>query len=318
MKRLTKTVRTEVSFQDRIATLSQPIKDQVVNRQAAISKAVNDICANPDIQNGVGPIAFFAAITGFVAIGCTIGGTYWAILFWVIALGLGFLAYFMNHREMLRVVRAKTSTRERMDHDRLMDPFYERAKLIADAAANFAAHCDRYDAELDLVERELKPENAELMDRYYTQLERSEAVIELAIRNYLNAMERKSRLAAFAQEHPAISNSPESTALSQLVTMLDEPMQIPDLPGITQTSDVLDYEDTLADVARELSEHASSATFEERLSAWQVSNGSSSGSPAHVEPKPSQSGVTQTPRDDVATFDAGEGAITGSKDQVVA
>jgi hypothetical protein len=196
--------------------------------------------------------------------------------------GISFWLDFLADKKWKPKIKAyKKAARDKLEGEREQDPFYQRAKLIQEALGNYRSHCDRYHAWYELVDRGLEDADERAADRYYAMLERAHAVIKRAVQNFARATERAEEIESFAESHPAIRSEPQSTALNQLIALLDEPMEMPDAPQVKDPRDALEYEDALRELSGELGEKRDDlAQFDARLARVRVEHPEQADDPA--------------------------------------
>ncbi len=272
-------LREKKTIKERVRQCAEPVREWIKESDGRIWGRVQGEYE----KNGPAPTTFFAFIFVFggsiVGLALTIAilgenqarpfpATVWLFVCLIpISALLSWLGFVRDDKKSDRFRNAAQGVFER---ERDADPFYQRAKLIMEAVDNFTAHCDRYQAWQELVERNLEEPNEEAADRYFAMLERSASVILRAIENFAGATDRAKQLEEFVQAHPAIKREPESTALNQLVELLDRPVEMPTLP-IKDPCEALAFEETLQELSRELSQpNGDLAEFERRIAASQA------------------------------------------------
>jgi hypothetical protein len=132
------------------------------------------------------------------------------------------------------------------------DPLYARAKLIEKAVGDYRTHCSKYRAWLQAVDRGLAAADEELAERYYAFLSRANGVLAGTIQQFRNATKLHERQRQYVQEHPEIATSPEDTGLSDLMSQLNQPVELPRDLGLIDPHRSLAYEEALAKLSDEL------------------------------------------------------------------
>jgi hypothetical protein len=257
-----KVVRSEIAFKDLVEQIIAPVTEWLKRVDDDIQKKADAITAPYPIYGKASWTMFF--VSAVTAVGScahmapdkpgdpslpfpSIGWI--ALLVFALSCALGI---FTNIRTDKKTAARRGDARAEFRQQRKLDPFYQRAQLIVQAYKNFAANCDRYQLKYELVEKHLEECDEQTAESYYAILERSIAVIQRAVENFVSATQHAHVLGEFTAQHPAIKGEPENTALSQLIALLDQPMEMPDT-HVRDPRDVLAYEDNLRQLLQELS-----------------------------------------------------------------
>jgi len=148
------------------------------------------------------------------------------------------------------VLRAEK--RQELEKELNSDPLYVRAKLISKAMADYKAHCDKYRMWFQAVDEELLPADDALAERYHAFIVRAHDVLEKAMGNFQNAKALSERQRSYKELHPELGTKPENTALSQLISQLNHPVEMAPEVALTDPRATLEFEQILGDVAKEL------------------------------------------------------------------
>ncbi len=259
VKKLTRTVSHEVSYKDIIREASSLVDKWMKRKLGAIAEpSMSEEVENIVIHLKAGAIV---AIGSFVSLMAALADS-WVHVVWVVAMTIVIAVPIdcISVRKYRQVKRDRKWTRSLKENQLRDDPLFKRGEMIHEAVESFCAHCDRYEAWREAVERELEPEDVGASERYRAMLDHALTIIEQAIRNF----SRAQQLEVFMSERPALQAAPKDTALSQLIATLDQPMESPRL-ALTRPRDALDFEDELAAVTRELADDG--ASFDVRLRA---------------------------------------------------
>jgi hypothetical protein len=190
----------------------------------------------------------------------------WPIIGWIFGLVLVvcFLMVLIGtgakKDEDQRVAGNRAAKRAELEAAREADVFYQRAKMIEAAAAEFFRRCDRYAAWFAAVEEdEVQEPDEAAADQYRASLIKAAAVLEGAIGNFNRAIERAKRQAEFERLHPAVKTDPDARALGELISLLDGPVDAPTAQPLPALAAALDHDAALEEAAAAAQEGGAAA-----------------------------------------------------------
>lgn len=164
-------------------------------------------------------------------------------------------------RALVRGSRNASETRYQRENKRCFleteldnDSFHKRAKLINEAVREYKLHCNRYVAWYEAVDEGLQNLDEELADRYHAFIVKAHGAIEKAIANFTGAVEMSRRQAAFQESHKGLLTEPTGTALTELITRLDQPVEVPRPRILEEPTELLEQEEAAADLESFLGE----------------------------------------------------------------
>lgn len=253
MKALTRTVSREVSYKDDIREIAQPATGWIVSSDQKIDSDVRlKIISDRDLID-----ALFM-LSG-ICIACGVSFNLMAepasFANWVAPL---LFASCYASREIAIHTWWFRRCRRRLESERESSLLYRRAVLIRDAVENYCEHCDRYEAGRELAAQGVGLIDASTWDEYHAMLERAKAVIVRSVENFEAARIHERKITAFVSLHAPV----QSSALSELVALLDRPMEVPELPGVSDLSDEFEIGEEMSRLTEEIQEDYG---FDERL-----------------------------------------------------
>lgn len=144
------------------------------------------------------------------------------------------------------------------------NPLYPRAKLITKAIHDYQRHLDKYRSWFHaVVDDEITEADEETAERYFYFLTHSKEMLEKAVRNFKNAATLLERQEKYHQQHPDLTTPSTDTALSELLALLDEPVEFPPDVDFGNPHLALDHEEVLTALSRDLSGETLTRRIEE-------------------------------------------------------
>ncbi|MFH1973127.1 MAG: hypothetical protein ABIK13_00760 [Patescibacteria group bacterium] len=147
-------------------------------------------------------------------------------------------------REVNRDNEAKRNQTAKLE----TDPLYRQTQLIEEALQDYRKHCNRYVAWYDAVDEGLREPDEELAERYYAFIVKAHDGIAKATENLKATIRLKEGQDAFKARHRHLETEAESTALTELLDRLDEPISAPRVRILDEPCALLEQEDAMAEV----------------------------------------------------------------------
>ena len=236
----------------RVLTRAQSVRGWLKASDGVIEKAVNAEAVTPPLSTAFGVVA---AICGFGVIVCLMFASQpeasWPTIGWYFLGGLGGILGAMLFgrpaiREMAWLRREK---RKELEGVRRLDPIFQRAQLMLQAIDQFRFYCDRYEAWFKAVDEGLQEPDEAAADRYHDFLVRTSTGLDRAISNFDQAVALEARRQQYAQEHPALVAASEGAALTELMSLLDQPVELPsETVGLLEPARALEHEEALSEL----------------------------------------------------------------------
>lgn len=179
----------------------------------------------------------------------------WPLIGWVFvalfpfAIAIAGISSTIDERETKRLRSEKEA---QLVVEQKANPLYQRAILIQKAADAFGMHVTRYEALWLAVDEGLRVPDEESARKYYDFLVRASKALGLACDNFSKAVAMKERHDEFVSSHPEAVKKPKDSALTHLLAVLDQPIEVPADESLVDSSDVLAVEDGLAEIEADL------------------------------------------------------------------
>ena len=186
-----------------------------------------------------------------------LGIVFASFFFGGIALSVG-----MSARNSKKQARLQAAKRAELQADLESDPLYLRGKLILRAMQDYAIHRDKYRAWVQAVNEELTDPDEDGGTRYLSFIVKAHGVLMQAIDNFQNATELVKRQKIHRRLYPELAAASNSTALSELIAQLDEPVELPPNLALANPLDALEFEEALESLASGADEKVLTARIE--------------------------------------------------------
>lgn len=164
---------------------------------------------------------------------------------WIVGTTTGIAGYIASGPKSKSI---EANKRRELEAERDTEPLYIRAKLILDAIHDYRFHCDKYRAWCAVVSEKLRPADEARADQYHAFISHANDVISKGIKNFLAAAELHKRQLQYTATHPELTAGNHSTALTELVSLLDEPIDAPEMNELIDPVAALDHEENLAEL----------------------------------------------------------------------
>ena len=167
-------------------------------------------------------------------------------------LGVGIWGLVRSHRKDNAQKRSRNSYRDDLVTERATDPLFKRAKLLSEATTSLKGHIARYGEQYYVFDQGLSEIDEAAAEQYCLFIGKATEVVLHGVENFFKADALAEQERRFRESNPDVAQSVTSTALTDLLTQLNEPISVPRGELLPTPAEVLAFEGDIADTEKAL------------------------------------------------------------------